>query len=289
MRGADPDEPHRAVSNSYQREIEIEDKSGYGGTTTQTRYVNQRGIYDQARQIEPRLKSLHQRPPPRALSERDGLRQHEEGAAPAGVDVSAAGGVPGRMGEALSRLEVAKSGDHGMERGGGRRRPNRPGESSNAHCSRAGRRRTTCVLTAGEMFDLFDLFDFGRECRTRGTPVCRSHFSYLFYLFYLFYFKRRNKRQKKGAPPSRPPPPRSSAARLGGGNVEHVEQCRTSLILLTFLRSTYQHKAERCRTFGGAIRASAQPQSFIPKELHDQSRQNLQNRPNAGSFHDQTD
>ena len=54
--GADPEEPHRAVSNSYQRKIEIETKSGYGGTNTQIRHVTQLGIYDQARQIEPRLK-----------------------------------------------------------------------------------------------------------------------------------------------------------------------------------------------------------------------------------------
>ena len=55
--GADPEEPHRAVSNSYQRQIEIENKSGFGGTTTQIRHVTQLGIYDQARQLEPRLKN----------------------------------------------------------------------------------------------------------------------------------------------------------------------------------------------------------------------------------------
>ena len=55
--GADPAEPHRAVSNSYQRQIEIETKSRYGDTYPQIRYVNQPGIYDQARQIEPRLRS----------------------------------------------------------------------------------------------------------------------------------------------------------------------------------------------------------------------------------------
>ena len=54
--GADPEEPHRAVSNSYPRQIEIENKSGFGGTTSQIRHVTQLGIYDQARQLEPRLK-----------------------------------------------------------------------------------------------------------------------------------------------------------------------------------------------------------------------------------------
>ena len=33
LRGADPDEPNRAVSNSYQRQIEIETKSRYGDTS----------------------------------------------------------------------------------------------------------------------------------------------------------------------------------------------------------------------------------------------------------------
>jgi hypothetical protein len=40
LMGADPLAPHRAVSNSYQRQIEID--AGYG--TTQIRYVNQLGI-----------------------------------------------------------------------------------------------------------------------------------------------------------------------------------------------------------------------------------------------------
>ena len=75
--GADPDEPHRAVSNSYQRQIEIETKSRYGDTYPQIRYVNQPGIYDQARQLEPRLRE-HQRSSSRGSSERDGLRQYEE-------------------------------------------------------------------------------------------------------------------------------------------------------------------------------------------------------------------
>ena len=53
LMGADPFAPHRAVSNSYQRQIEVE--ASYG--TTQIRYVNQPGLYDQAKQIEPRLRN----------------------------------------------------------------------------------------------------------------------------------------------------------------------------------------------------------------------------------------
>ena len=77
----------------------------------------------------PPQEELHQRPPPRGVSERDGLRQHRQGAAPPGLDVSAAGGVPGRMGEALSRL--GSGGIRGSRNGARRRptmRPNRPGE-----------------------------------------------------------------------------------------------------------------------------------------------------------------
>jgi hypothetical protein len=50
--GTDPLHPNRAVSNTYDREIVETD--GYGGT--RTRYVKQRGLYDQARSIEPRLR-----------------------------------------------------------------------------------------------------------------------------------------------------------------------------------------------------------------------------------------
>jgi hypothetical protein len=53
LMGADPVEPHRAVSNSYQRQYEV--AASYG--TAQIRTVNQLGIYDQAKLIEPRLKS----------------------------------------------------------------------------------------------------------------------------------------------------------------------------------------------------------------------------------------
>ena len=52
LEGADPNAPHRAVSNTYQREIEIDVFNG----TTQTRYVKQNGLFDQARMIEPRLR-----------------------------------------------------------------------------------------------------------------------------------------------------------------------------------------------------------------------------------------
>jgi hypothetical protein len=55
--GADPDAPHRAVSNSYTRQIEIETKSRYGDTNTQIRHVTQHGLYDQAKLIEPRLRN----------------------------------------------------------------------------------------------------------------------------------------------------------------------------------------------------------------------------------------
>ena len=57
LRGCDPNEPHRAVSNSYMRKEVTETKSLYGDTNPQIRYVNQPGLYDQARQIEPRLRS----------------------------------------------------------------------------------------------------------------------------------------------------------------------------------------------------------------------------------------
>jgi hypothetical protein len=51
LAGADPDAPERAVSNAYQREVEV------GGTfNTQIRLVNQLGLYDQAKLVEPRLK-----------------------------------------------------------------------------------------------------------------------------------------------------------------------------------------------------------------------------------------
>ena len=57
LRGSDPAEPHRAISNSYTRVVEIKVKSRHGDTYPQSRTFNQPGIFDQARQIEPRLKS----------------------------------------------------------------------------------------------------------------------------------------------------------------------------------------------------------------------------------------
>jgi hypothetical protein len=53
LMGADPLAPHRAVSNAYPRQFEI--AASYG--TAQTRSVNQLGIYDQAKLIEPRLRN----------------------------------------------------------------------------------------------------------------------------------------------------------------------------------------------------------------------------------------
>ncbi|MCK1453384.1 hypothetical protein IVB36_21505 [Bradyrhizobium sp. 35] len=56
--GADPSEPNKAVSNSYDRLIKIAVKSRYGDTNTQVRQVKQLGLYDQARRIEPRLRNF---------------------------------------------------------------------------------------------------------------------------------------------------------------------------------------------------------------------------------------
>jgi hypothetical protein len=50
--GADPELPESAVSNSYQRQIEIG-----GSFAPQTRLINRHGLDDQARSIEPRLKN----------------------------------------------------------------------------------------------------------------------------------------------------------------------------------------------------------------------------------------
>ena len=57
LRGSDPEEPCRAVSNGYQRTVKVELKSGSGGTHQQLRTFQQPGIYDQAKQIEPRLRT----------------------------------------------------------------------------------------------------------------------------------------------------------------------------------------------------------------------------------------
>ena len=113
LMGADPDEPNRAVSNSYQREIEIETKS-----VDLRRHHHSDPARHPARALRPGQadraspqEELRQRSPPRRTSQRDGLRQHQKGAAPAGLDVSAAGGMPGGVGEALPRLGVAGSRD----------------------------------------------------------------------------------------------------------------------------------------------------------------------------------
>jgi hypothetical protein len=50
--GGDPAAPHRAVCNSYQRQIEID-----GGYSSNIRHVAQHGLYDQARLVEPRLRN----------------------------------------------------------------------------------------------------------------------------------------------------------------------------------------------------------------------------------------
>ena len=54
--GADPLQPHRAVSNRYPRLVKIETQLAYGSTNAQIRHVTQLGIFDQAREIEPRLR-----------------------------------------------------------------------------------------------------------------------------------------------------------------------------------------------------------------------------------------
>jgi hypothetical protein len=52
--GSDPEAPGSAVSGAYQRQIEI---GGSSFSSSQIRLVNQPGLFDQARVIEPRLKS----------------------------------------------------------------------------------------------------------------------------------------------------------------------------------------------------------------------------------------
>ena len=55
LRGSDPARPHKAVSSGYVRIVEVETVS-YGETRSkQPRTFNQPGLFDQARQIEPRL------------------------------------------------------------------------------------------------------------------------------------------------------------------------------------------------------------------------------------------
>jgi hypothetical protein len=52
LEGADPNAPNCAVSNGYDREVPEND--GYG--PTRSRRIKQRGLYDQARAVEPRLR-----------------------------------------------------------------------------------------------------------------------------------------------------------------------------------------------------------------------------------------
>jgi hypothetical protein len=52
LEGSDPARPERAVSNEYQREIQ----QTYADGNTYSKYVRQRGLFDQARTVEPRLK-----------------------------------------------------------------------------------------------------------------------------------------------------------------------------------------------------------------------------------------
>ena len=57
LRGSDPARPNKAVSNGYVRIVEVETVS-YGATQSkQPRTFNQPGLFDQARQIEPRLRN----------------------------------------------------------------------------------------------------------------------------------------------------------------------------------------------------------------------------------------
>jgi len=57
LAGSDELCPNKAVSNTYQREIRTEMEYG-DKTVTQVRHVSQRGLYDQAKQIEPKLRSV---------------------------------------------------------------------------------------------------------------------------------------------------------------------------------------------------------------------------------------
>ncbi|MCP2214243.1 hypothetical protein AB7M42_008796 [Bradyrhizobium diazoefficiens] len=53
--GADPKDPRKAVSNTYDRFVKIKVAAPFGGTNIQVRQFKQSGLYDQARRIEPRL------------------------------------------------------------------------------------------------------------------------------------------------------------------------------------------------------------------------------------------
>jgi hypothetical protein len=55
--GSDPDHPGRAVSNSYQRERTVA-TTFKGEASTRVQLVTQHGIFDQARQVEPKLRNV---------------------------------------------------------------------------------------------------------------------------------------------------------------------------------------------------------------------------------------
>jgi hypothetical protein len=55
--GSDPANPNQAVSNAYQREIKVA-ASYKGDASTHVRLVTQLGIFDQARQISPKLRNI---------------------------------------------------------------------------------------------------------------------------------------------------------------------------------------------------------------------------------------
>jgi hypothetical protein len=57
LTGADPNAPHRAVSNEYQRDVSTEHVNADGKPYTTVRQVRQLGLYDQARSVEPRLRA----------------------------------------------------------------------------------------------------------------------------------------------------------------------------------------------------------------------------------------
>ena len=85
-------EPHQAVSNEYDEEIE--DKDGYG--VTRIRIRRRKGLFDAARASSP-LAARHQRPQLGTLSDRQG-RAACLGPATARMGIPAAGGLPRQMG-----------------------------------------------------------------------------------------------------------------------------------------------------------------------------------------------
>lgn len=68
LMGADPQQPNGAVSNSYQRKIELD--GDYG--SNHVRHITQRGLYDQAKLIEPKLRNTSDHKLGKKLSEMGG-------------------------------------------------------------------------------------------------------------------------------------------------------------------------------------------------------------------------